>query len=166
MDYYSFSTGDSEVEVLKKNILLIHTGGTISMSEDTSGSVKPGTNNPLKEGTSLLSKLANLVIEEPFNLPSPHITPKEMMHLGIFAGDYFYNDIDEFPADWFEGVHLSPGHPDTNLSFFKTMASQPLKEWQRKGWIFEEDPRGRARHLRRLPDLQPFGFRTNSDYAA
>lgn len=64
-----------------KNILLIHTGGTISMSEDTSGSVKPGTNNPLKEGTGLLSKLANLVVEEPFNLPSPHITPKEMMQL-------------------------------------------------------------------------------------
>lgn len=51
------------------------------MSEDTSGSVKPGTNNPLKEGTGLLSKLANLVVEEPFNLPSPHITPKEMMQL-------------------------------------------------------------------------------------
>jgi L-asparaginase len=88
MDYYSFSTGDSEVEVLKKNILLIHTGGTISMSEDTSGSVKPGTNNPLKEGTSLLSKLANLVIEEPFNLPSPHITPKEMMQLKQLIEQY------------------------------------------------------------------------------
>ncbi|MEH7441724.1 asparaginase [Bacillus sp. JJ1122] len=73
---------------MKKNILLIHTGGTISMSEDTSGSVKPGTNNPLMEGTGLLSKLANLVVEEPFNLPSPHITPKEMMQLKQLIEQY------------------------------------------------------------------------------
>jgi len=58
------------------------------MSEDTSGSVKPGTNNPLKDGTDLLSKLANLVVEEPFNLPSPHITPKEMMQLKQLIEQY------------------------------------------------------------------------------
>ncbi|WP_226677029.1 asparaginase [Mesobacillus jeotgali] len=73
---------------MKKNILLIHTGGTISMSEDTSGAVKPGTNNPLTEGTDLLSGLADLVVEEPFNLPSPHITPKEMMELKYILEDY------------------------------------------------------------------------------
>jgi L-asparaginase len=88
MDYYSFLTGDSEVVILKKNILLIHTGGTISMSEDTSGAVKPGTNNPLTEGTGLLSDLANLVVEEPFNLPSPHITIKEMMGLKHLLESY------------------------------------------------------------------------------
>lgn len=66
---------------MMKTILLIHTGGTISMSEDTSGSVNPGSENPLHEGTSLLSKMAKLVVEEPFNLPSPHITPTEMMRL-------------------------------------------------------------------------------------
>ena len=66
---------------MKKNILLIHTGGTISMSEDTSGVVKPGTKNPLTEEAQLLSGLANLIVEEPFNLPSPHITPMEMMSL-------------------------------------------------------------------------------------
>ncbi len=72
----------------------------------------------------------------------PELTPKEMLQLGIFAGDYFANDFDEFPNDWFEGVRLSPGSPNPELSFFKIMASQPLKEWQRKGWIFEEDPHG------------------------
>lgn len=80
--------GDLEVLILKKNILLIHTGGTISMSEDTSGSVKPGINNPLREGTDLLSNLATLVVEEPFNLPSPHITPKEMMVLKQIIAKY------------------------------------------------------------------------------
>jgi L-asparaginase len=78
----------SEVIVLKKNILLIHTGGTISMSEDTSGAVKPGRNNPLTQGTELLSGIANLIIEEPFNLPSPHITPKEMMRLKLILEEY------------------------------------------------------------------------------
>ncbi|WP_132008883.1 asparaginase [Mesobacillus foraminis] len=67
--------------MLEKNILLIHTGGTISMSEDTSGAVKPGAKNPLTEEAQILSGLANLIVEEPFNLPSPHITPKEMMTL-------------------------------------------------------------------------------------
>jgi L-asparaginase len=88
MDYYSLSTGDSEVGKLKKNILLIHTGGTISMSEDISGSVIPGLSNPLKAGTDHLSKLAHLVVEEPFNLPSPHITPKEMMQLKQIIEQY------------------------------------------------------------------------------
>lgn len=71
-----------------KNILLIHTGGTISMSEDRSGSVKPGLSNPLREGTALLSKIANLIVEEPFNLPSPHITPVEMMKLKHILDSY------------------------------------------------------------------------------
>lgn len=73
---------------MKKTILLIHTGGTISMSEDTSGAVKPGANNPLTEGTGLLSDLADLVVEEPFNLPSPHITIKEMIELKHLLESY------------------------------------------------------------------------------
>ena len=58
------------------------------MSEDTSGAVKPGTNNPLTQGTDLLSNLAELIVEEPFNLPSPHITTKEMMELKFILEDY------------------------------------------------------------------------------
>lgn len=78
---------------MEKNILLIHTGGTISMSEDTSGAVKPGTNNPLTQGSDLLSSLANLFVEEPFNLPSPHITPKEMMQLKHILEEYDKKDM-------------------------------------------------------------------------
>lgn len=58
------------------------------MSEDTSGAVKPGMNNPLTQGTDLLSGLADLVVEEPFNVPSPHITIKEMMELKYILEDY------------------------------------------------------------------------------
>ena len=56
---------------MKKNILLIHTGGTISMREDVSGNVKPGDVNPLIEQEKLFDSMANLIVEEPFNLPSP-----------------------------------------------------------------------------------------------
>lgn len=65
-----------------KKILIIHTGGTISMSEDEeTGAVKPGETNPISEKTKELYQLADLIIEEPFHLPSPHITPKEMLIL-------------------------------------------------------------------------------------
>lgn len=75
---------------MKKKILLIHTGGTISMSEDLeTGSVKPGEKNPLIEKTSALSELADLLTEEPFKLPSPHITPKEMLLLKNVIEQYF-----------------------------------------------------------------------------
>lgn len=66
----------------KKKILVIHTGGTISMSEDAStGAVKPTDYNPLTEKTKELLSLAELLVEDPFHLPSPHITPKEMLKL-------------------------------------------------------------------------------------
>jgi L-asparaginase len=64
-----------------KNILIIHTGGTISMKEDESGAVKPDEKNPLHETTPSLTSLANIQVEELFNLPSPHITPNEMLTL-------------------------------------------------------------------------------------
>ncbi len=87
----------------------------------------------------------------------PELTPKQMLRLGIFAGNYFYEVPREFPVDWFGGVELSD-KPDKNRNYYKVMASQPLKEWQRKGWIFPEDPKGwflwycRYYMGRRIPD--------------
>ncbi|WP_203361873.1 asparaginase [Bacillus sp. REN10] len=66
----------------KKHVFVIHTGGTISMMEDKqSGAVTPGEQNPLLLSTSLLNEAAHVTTVEPFHLPSPHITPKEMLHL-------------------------------------------------------------------------------------
>jgi L-asparaginase len=81
---------------MKKTILIIHTGGTISMSEDaTTGAVKPGEQNPLTEKTYSLNNLANILVEEPFNLPSPHITTNEMLTLKqIIEDHYTKNQID------------------------------------------------------------------------
>jgi hypothetical protein len=71
----------------------------------------------------------------------PDLSPEQMLKMGIFGGNYFKSVPKEFPAVWFEGVMLSKtGNKD--LNYFKVLASQPLKEWQRKGWIYEEDPLG------------------------
>lgn len=71
----------------------------------------------------------------------PELTPKEMLQLGIFSGNYFYEPSGEFPADWFDGVEVSDT-PDPKRNFFEVAASQPLKVWQQKGWIYPEDPKG------------------------
>lgn len=63
-----------------KKILVIHTGGTIAMTADTHGHVAPTSNNPLSLVDSPLDSL-ELIIREPFNLPSPHITTTHMLQL-------------------------------------------------------------------------------------
>jgi len=72
----------------------------------------------------------------------PELTPKQMLHLGVFGGVYMRDCRDEFPADWFDGARLAEGGRDPKLNYFEVNASQSLAEWRRKGWIYEEDPRG------------------------
>lgn len=65
-----------------KTILLIHTGGTISMQEHAeTGAVLPADQNPLLTEAEKLRQFANIIEMEAFNLPSPHITPFEMLSL-------------------------------------------------------------------------------------
>lgn len=73
----------------------------------------------------------------------PELTPKEMLEIGVFSGVYFSDQPKELPKDWFEHARLSrDGQPDDSLNFFHIRASQPLEVWQKKGWIYPEDPRG------------------------
>ena len=72
----------------------------------------------------------------------PELTPKEMLELGVFGGRYLTDCTDEFPSDWFQNAQLCSERHDPSLNFFEINASQPLAEWRRKGWIYEEDPRG------------------------
>ncbi len=71
----------------------------------------------------------------------PDFSPKEMLALGVFGGRYMTDCTDEFPKDWFTDAKLSPKR-NKELNYFKVDASQPLAEWQRKGWIYKDDPRG------------------------
>ena len=72
----------------------------------------------------------------------PELTPKEMLHLGVFGGKYMTDTTAEFPADWFVGAKLSPQNRDPTLNYFGVHASQPLAVWRAKGWIYPDDPRG------------------------
>lgn len=67
---------------MKKNILLVHTGGTISMELDTkTGGVMLSAANPLALEIDNIQQFANITEVEAFNLPSPHITPERMLEL-------------------------------------------------------------------------------------
>ena len=73
---------------------------------------------------------------------APELTPREMLELGVFGGKYMTDCRDEFPASWFRKAKLSPEGRNPKLNFFGVNASQSLKEWRRKGWIYPDDPRG------------------------
>ncbi len=89
---------------------------------------------------------------------SPHLTPKEMLEIGVFGGKYMTDCKEEFPARWFNKAKLCPEKHNPELNFFKVNASQPLSVWIKKGWIYHEDPRGwfqwycRYYYGRRCPD--------------
>jgi hypothetical protein len=75
----------------------------------------------------------------------PELTPKQMLALGVFGGRYMRDCQKEFPKDWFTSAKLhpegKPGH-DKKLNFYGVDASQSLLVWQKKGWIYKDDPRG------------------------
>lgn len=76
---------------------------------------------------------------------NPDLTPKQMLELGVFGGVYMRDSIKEFPKDWFEKAKFQNKDlyvHDPALNFFGINASQSLSVWRKKGWIYEEDPRG------------------------
>ncbi|MGM0845986.1 MAG: asparaginase [Bacillota bacterium] len=88
---------------MKKHILVIHTGGTISMMEDTvTGSVQPSEENPLSAHSSSLGMLADITVREAFHLPSPHITPDHMIQLKRIIEE-------EYKKGSIEGVVITHG---------------------------------------------------------
>lgn len=73
----------------------------------------------------------------------PELTPAQMMQLGVFGGYYMKDCQKEFPKSWFRGVKFSKtGEADASLNYFGINASQPLEVWQKKGWMYKDDPRG------------------------
>lgn len=73
---------------------------------------------------------------------TPDFTPAEMLEMGVFGGKYMTDCKDEFPKSWFTKAKLSHEKHDPTLNFFGVNASQSLREWERKGWIYPGDPRG------------------------
>ena len=103
----------------------------------------------------------------------PHLTPPEMLKMGVFEGKYLNDCVDEFPTSWFENARLSDSpNPDTN--FFGIKSRQPLATWRQKGWIYGPDPRGwfqwycryyRGRRLPSVDDIQIKRWRAFSRHA-
>jgi L-asparaginase len=92
-----------EEKSMKKKIIVIHTGGTISMMEDAeTGAVSPGKENPLSVQTSIVSDLADLHVIEAFHLPSPHITPVHMEKIKRLIED-------SYKEEPFHGVVITHG---------------------------------------------------------
>lgn len=82
-------------------LLVINTGGTISMQENsTTGKVELSKNNPLNNN-NLFSHIGDIEIEELYNLPSPHITEKEMLVIK--------NRIQRAEKEGYDGVVVTHG---------------------------------------------------------
>ena len=71
----------------------------------------------------------------------PDLTPKKMLEYGVFGGSYLGKTINEYPKSWFVKAKISKNF-NANLNYFEVKAGQSLKEWEKKGWIMEQDPRG------------------------
>ncbi|NTU46537.1 hypothetical protein HGA88_02840 [Candidatus Roizmanbacteria bacterium] len=72
----------------------------------------------------------------------PELTPIQMLELGVFGGKYMTDCQNEFPSVWFQNAKLCHEKHDPELNYFQVNASQPLSVWRKKGWIYDEDPRG------------------------
>jgi hypothetical protein len=97
-------------------------------------------NDKMQQGyTYVLTEPAGRNFDDDFK---PELTPKEMLELGVFGGRYLRDCTDEFPESWFAHARFAEDKSDPKLNFFEVKASQSLAEWRRKGWIYDEDPRG------------------------
>ena len=65
---------------MTKRILVLHTGGTISMQADTTGKVVTTEHNPMNHVTVPLEGIQVTALDV-FNIPSPHMTPQHMLQL-------------------------------------------------------------------------------------
>ena len=84
---------------MSKKILVLHTGGTISMQSDTSGAVVTSPDNPMNHVPNPLEGIQVHALDF-CNLPSPHIKPKHMLAL--------YQKIKEEAANY-DGVVITHG---------------------------------------------------------
>lgn len=127
------------------------------------GSTRPRTvtvNDRMQRGyTYELTEPAGRNFDPAF---TPHLTPREMLELGVFGGVYLRDCTAEFPKSWFVRAKLQEPSSyvhNPELNYFGINASQPLSVWRQKGWITEaHDPRGwfqwycRYYRGRRLPE--------------
>ena len=103
---------------MPKKILVLHTGGTISMQADATGAVVTSQENPMNHVSNPLEGIEVYALDF-FNLPSPHIKLKHMLAL--------YHKIKE-EADNFDGVVITHGTDtlEETAYFLDTMKIPPI----------------------------------------
>lgn len=106
-----------------KRIVVIHTGGTISMHmNSTEGAVVQGETNPLRAEVDKLSQYANIHEIEAFNLPSPHMTPHEM----ILLKKIIDQEIEQGQVDGFVITHGTDTLEETAYFLDLTIINQTI----------------------------------------
>ena len=71
---------------------------------------------------------------------APHLTPAEMLYMGVFEGKYLNDCYREFPKEWFlwaaAAGRLAPLglKPDVAHNYFGVDSRQPLSVWRENGW--------------------------------
>ena len=103
---------------MPKKILVLHTGGTISMQADATGAVVTSQDNPMNHVSNPLEGIEVHALDF-FNLPSPRIKPKHMLAL--------YHKIKE-EADNYDGVVITHGTDtlEETAYFLDTMKIPPI----------------------------------------
>ena len=134
----------------------------VSYSPPDAKSARPFTSALSTPDDSKVSRDKNggiIFKDEP--LFRPNLTPKQMIHAGIFGGCYFNPsggkkgikypkggipiDYKEYPQEWFSQV---PKHKYVSRRYvvatnkYQVKAGQDQTFWEEKGWIREQDPRG------------------------
>ena len=100
------------------------------------------------------------LVFEDFPLFRPTLTPEQVIRMGSFGGCYFHprggkpgilgRTVDvthkEFPSTWFDGLRMEEyagrRYRTAEINKYGVKAGQDQAEWERKGWIIPQDPRG------------------------
>lgn len=75
----------------------------------------------------------------------PHLTPSEMLEMGVFGGSYFEKASDEDLLGLgaaTELAHANRDPYDKRKNYYEVRAGEDYAAWMRNGWIFPEDPLG------------------------
>ncbi|KAA8498983.1 hypothetical protein FVE85_6568 [Porphyridium purpureum] len=161
------STGKRTARSARESVKSPLKRGSASRVNETSRAKRPrqAFANPSTEGVpghTLRDANGGIVFDD---VPEfrPRLTPEQMIRRGVFGGCYFHPrggkpgilyrgaqgipgvTHEEFPAEWFQGLNPNMYRNrryDSALNKYGVSSGQDQAEWERKGWIRPQDPRG------------------------
>jgi hypothetical protein len=98
--------------------------------------------------------------EDYHKLFKPNVSPKRVLRRGAFGGTYFRTiesgvsgkthqgntAIREYPNDWFKGIDteklITSKTYDKHVNKYGVKCGSSLEDWEKKGWIMDQDPYG------------------------